>query len=267
MTGKLLVFLSLLFYSAPLWAGPLPTKESLRYRISYSDWITLGFSEMSILGPCKEQPDCLHFSTLATSAPWLDSIFRVNDRIESRWDLKNRRSLWHHKDLQEGKLFKEYFVSFDYHKNLGQWEQVGYAKGTTGGASVGTTTDLPVELQDPLSAVFYARSHPLAGQVGMSFEFDVFDDLKLSRIKMDILAEEEVALEINGQKRVYMAHKIQPHYQTTGLFQRTSGKLYIWVMKDPPRLPLKFLAEVAVGSIRVELVEAEPLPDSGEGLE
>lgn len=261
--GLLLCLILLAWFPLTGWAEepPLPKREFLRYRISYSAWMTLGFSTLSIDGPCPAQPHCLQLSTRATSAEWLEYMFKIDDRVVSHWDTDQRRTLFSHKDLNEGKTHKEYLAHFDYEADQVTWEQKGYSKNTTEGMEQGQLKELPPELQDPLSAVFFARSHLLAGQPGMSFTFSVFDDLKISQIKMDILAEEEVTLEINGEKRTYMAHKIRPHYTTSGLFERAGRKLFIWVMKDRPRIPLKFRAEIAVGSILVELVEARPLPE------
>ncbi|OGH00371.1 MAG: hypothetical protein A2600_10455 [Candidatus Lambdaproteobacteria bacterium RIFOXYD1_FULL_56_27] len=251
----------LLVWGQPLVAKPLPQPERLLYRISLGGWLTLGYAEVKNKGPCPQTPHCLSFEARAWNDGWAHSVYPVDDLVQTEWDPVLRHTLWHKKKQQEGRIDQEYEVHFDYQSGQAQWTQRGFSANTSGGLDQGTTKGLIPELQDPLSAIFYARSYPVEGKPGMKFKIGAFDDLKVSQIEMSILQEQTLVHEVNGESREFQTQLIQPQYEGSGMFQRSDRKLFMWVSKGASRVTLKFQAEIAVGSIWAELIEADPLID------
>ena len=238
---------------------PLPNHERLLYRISFSGWLTLGFAEMRIKGKVKEQGiECYLFETRTWAADWLKGVYPVDDLILSHWDPAKRRSLWHKKRLKEGRLDQEYEVLFDYNKQIAHWKQRGFSKNTTGDRAAGETIT-PASLQDPLSTLYLARSW--AGEVkrGIFFSLQVFDDLKIGSIEMEIGKEQTLQVKINGEKSSQQVFMIEPKMKGTGLFKRRGERLFIWVQQGGKRLPLRIQSEIPIGNIRAELIEMEPV--------
>ncbi len=244
---------------------PLPNPERLLYRISCSGWLTLGFAEMRIKGRTQEQGvDCYVFETRTWAADWLKGIYPVDDLIQSHWDPKKRRTLWHYKRIKEGRLDQEYEVRFDYPKQTAYWKQRGFSPPTTKNQATGEIP-IPPSLQDPLSTLYLARSWQGEVVSGLQFNLQVFDDLKIASIAMEIGKKEELKVKINRQKTTRKVYQIEPHMEGTGLFKRKGERLFIWVEQTGKRLPVRIQSDIPIGSIRAELIEVSPTDFNSPG--
>ena len=254
----LIAFL-LILLPLSLSSGPLPLKERLLYRITYSGWLTLGYAEMRILGQTQTQGvQCYELETKTWAADWLSEIYPVDDLIQSHWDPALRRSLWHSKRIHEGKIQQSYVVTFDYKKKLARWKQKGFSPQTSGNRAEGVTPRIPNIFQDPLSSVYFARTWGGESKPGMKFNLEVFDDLGIANIEMEVLNNEKIDLRLQGRRVTLDAQRIEPRFSSTGLFHRRSNRLFLWVGRGKQRLPLRIVSEIAIGSIKAELIEAQP---------
>ncbi|MDX2471975.1 MAG: DUF3108 domain-containing protein [SAR324 cluster bacterium] len=230
--------------------------EKLKYEVSFSGLMTLGYAEMSIEGETQIRGQkCLVFQTKTWATPFLQRIYTVDDRITSHWNPVLKRTLWQEKIIHEGTFYREYQADFNYKLKVVSWTQKGYSVNTTGGESQGVTTNLPSQIQDALSSVYFSRTHELQGKPGLKFELAAFDDLKIAKIKMEIIRIEDLALVINGKSQTFSAQVIEPKYSTTGLF-RAKGRLFLWVTNDKNKIPLQIISEIPIGSVKARLIEA-----------
>ncbi len=238
-------------------SASLQIGERLKYEVSFSGLMTLGYAEMSITDEVEvREKKCLVFKTKTWATPFLQRFYTVDDRITSHWDKKLKRTMWQEKIIHEGSFYREYQADLNYEKREATWSQKGYSPNTTGGKSQGVTKGLPSQIQDALSAVYFSRAHELQGKPGLKFELDAFDDLRISKIQMEILRIEKLTLQINGKPKTFSAQVIEPKYSTTGLF-RSKGRLFLWVTNDAFKLPLQIVSEIPIGSVKARLIEAE----------
>lgn len=239
----------------------LPRKERLLYKVSYAQAITLGFADMVIDGDTTDHGTrALVFKSSAWNASWMRSLLKVDIKVESHWDPIKRRSLWHMKDILQNDVVQDLEARFNYQTRKALWKQTGYKKGKDPLPSEGLISEIPLDLQDPLSVAYFARSYPKDGEPGMKFSLVTFDDMKLSSIEMTVHKREEISMNINGKRRNFPTLLVEPKFKGTGLFKRksTNRKLYMWVHDAPGRQLLRMKAEIAVGSIWMDLIEADP---------
>lgn len=228
--------------------------------------MTIGYSTMSIVGtiPC-EKINCLIFLSTAKSTSIINTVFPVDDRITSFWNPVLKQPIWAEKNLNEGKFHKKYEVTFDHKANKAEWK-LDQISGNSKKLGIlnkeakwkykkGTTENLPNNFQDILSAVYFMRSYNAKRDIGKYYEINLFDDLKISILKMKILKLEKLNLNVNGEQKNYPALLTKPFFQTSGIF-RSAGDILIWISDDSRRIPLKIQANIPyVGNIIVELIE------------
>ena len=265
-----------IFASTSLWAAPSNSKldslpyngsfqigEQLHYEVHWT-YFKAGYAYMRVLEKKKYKGrDCLVLRSGARSIGFLGKIFRVNDRITSYWDFAAKRTLYSKKDLREGNYFRHAQVYFDHRKRSAKWslryfsgnaKELGKKnKSAKWKKKEGLYKDLPLQIHDMLSAVYYNRSSSQQGKAGDVFYVDVLDDDKLVKMKMEILREEIFPIKINGVEKKIAAFVVRPHITSTGVF-RVKGKVLIWISKDRHRFPLLIKAEAPVlGHVYVKL--------------
>ncbi len=260
MKLRLLVVV-LCFLPLAALGGELPQKERLLYEVTFSHWMSLGFAEMNIQGMAeRNQTPVMVFVTKAWNAEWMHGVYPVDITVSSQWDPAQRRSLWHQKKILQDKLQQQLEVSFDYKTKTATWTQDGYKHDDQPYPPQGVMQNIPLDLQDPLSVAYFARSYPGGAAPDMKFGLVTFDDLKLSGIEMSILSREEIELTINGKTRKLPALLVEPKFAGTGLFKRkqTGNRLLMWIHDAPGRQLLRMKSEIAVGNIWMDLKEADP---------
>ncbi|HMW07012.1 MAG TPA: DUF3108 domain-containing protein [Leptospiraceae bacterium] len=259
------VILILFCISLSLHAEAFTVGEVLKYNISL--WgITVGYSTMSVSGKTLVNgEECFIFETKAEGTPFINRIFKVDDRIKSIWNIPRKLPVYSEKKLHEGFYKRNHSIVFDLKKKTAHWEQNQFS-GNTDKAGVqkqgakwvekeGDYANLPSEFQDILSAIYYQREYKAQVEVGKSFSISLFDDLKLTEMKIQILREEKLELKINGEEKEIDTIVVQPFIKTTGIF-RSKGNIYIWISNDSKRMPVKITADIPfAGHVTVLLKE------------
>ncbi len=255
-------FLFSFFFTFNLFSESFGLGENLKYEISLLG-ITVGYSTMKVVGMTRcEKDDCIIFETRAFGTDWLNRFFKVDDRIVSFWNTKKKMPVYSEKKLHEGFFKRTHIVKFDLQKRTAHFERTSYSGNNEKGEErkdakwtekTGDVLNLPNEFQDILSAIYYQREYKSNPEIGKSFGIQLFDDLKLTEMKVTILKKEKIELNINSQKKEYDTILVQPFIKTTGIF-RSKGNIFIWISDDEKRIPLKITADLPVaGHITVQL--------------
>ncbi|MBE7413464.1 MAG: DUF3108 domain-containing protein [Leptospiraceae bacterium] len=248
-----------------LSAEPFQVGELLRYKIVWK-FMTVGYSTMGVPGtiPCGKY-NCYIFLSTAKGTSFIDKFFPVEDRITSFWIPELKKPVWTEKNLNEGNFHKKYNAAFHLKEKKATWtlEQISgnsnrpkiKRKDAVWKYKHGTTYSLPDDFQDILSAVYYMRGFDTKKDLGQSFEIQLFDDLKLSVLKVKIIKQEELKLVVNGKTKIYNSIATEPYFHTSGVFQ-SAGNIRLWISTDYRRIPLRIQAKIPyIGSILVELEE------------
>jgi Protein of unknown function (DUF3108) len=117
---------------------------------------------------------------------------------------------------------------------------------TTGGSTV--TLPLARDARDPISAVFYVRTLPLAA--GAHVVLPLTDNGRRSALDLTVVGTESIV----AAGRTWQALKLAP--RITGRVERqTPLAITTWLSADARRIPLVFEVTGGFGTVRGELKE------------
>jgi hypothetical protein len=251
-----------IFYILPVFAESFQPEEFLKYKITWG-YFDVGTSSLSVSKKesCNGIP-CFRFVSQAQSNGFLGSLYVVNDTIKSEFDILNERTITSVKKFHEGSYHREYTAEFDVKSQTANWWQrklIGSLKNSESNPDwkpkSGTTKSVPVHTFDILSAIYYTRSYGGPNQVGVFYEFTVYDDLELVPLRMNLLKKETLTMEINSKVYNIPVILAMPVISTSGMF-RSGGKVWIWVTDDSQRVPVKMRAMIPViGSVDIDLID------------
>ena len=260
---------SFLFFQ-PLFASPekpyngaFQTGEQLHYTVHWTYFLA-GYAYMRIVSKINYKGiECLNLQSGARSVGFLGGLFRVRDKITSYWDFNGSRTLYGEKNIKEGNYLRRSITYFYPESRSAKWEEKVFSgntkrigkkkKNAKWEHSKGVSKELPLQIHDMLSAIYFNRSSSKEGKVGDSFHIDVLDDGKRVKLKMEILREETLPIKINGKKEKMPSFVVRPHITTEGTF-RFKGKVLIWISNNRHRWPLLIKAATkGLGHIYVKL--------------
>jgi len=210
--------------------------EKLTFIIRYGP-IKAGTAIMSI-------PDTVHVRGIpcyrivseAFSNKFFSTFYRVRDKTESHTDMKGIFS-WHfEKHLREGKYHADRYVDFDHFKNIA-------IRGED-------TLDVPLYVQDVLSALYFVRTQNLV--VGQPISVDNYSDNKLYPLEVKVHRRERIRIRAGEFDCIV----VEPILKASGIFEH-KGRLWVWLTNDEQKVPVKMSSKVIIGSIVAELVKME----------
>lgn len=219
---------------------PFQVGEELRYDIS---WGFIPAGEGTIQIPDLSRKDgAFHIVTTARSNAFVDTFYKVRNRIETFLDVSNDCSVGYKKIQHEGTHNRDVNLIFDHDNN-----QVTLMKN----GEVKNTLRVPAGIHDPLSAIYYLRTvtdwenEPV---------LNVTDGNKTYQVRVRILGKEDVETPIGFFKTI----KVEPVVDDMEIIfdKKKNGKLYIWLTDDEKKVPVKMKSELAIGAIQALLTEA-----------
>lgn len=216
--------------------------EDLQFDINYG-FINAGSAHMRVLDLVEwEGRPCYYIQTQAHSNSFFDSIFPVNDTVESIIDRVGLCS-WHfEKRLREGSYSSDRIYTFDQINQYTVYE--------------GDTLEIPAFVQDVLSAFYYVRTLDL--KIGESIFIDNFTRGKTAQLEVRVLRKEKIEVPAGEFDCIV----VEPLLQAAGVF-RHEGRLTVWLTDDRLKMPVLMRSKVLVGAINAELTnfrlgEVEP---------
>lgn len=210
--------------------------ERLTYRVHYG-WLNAGEASFevhkkSILHNGRE---CYQLLGSGRSASSFDWFFRVRDYYTTYVDKQTLLPLYYIRKVEEGGYKFSDTVSFDF--------------STKTVKSTRKTTAIPINIQDVLSALYYARcldfENALSGDV---FKIPIFLDDEIYDLGVKVIGKEKLKL----GNAVFNTIKLQPILVEGRVFKE-SNTMEIWVSDDENKIPLKVKSPVIVGSVEADL--------------
>lgn len=117
------------------------------------------------------------------------------------------------------------------------------------------TVDVPIGIQDLVSAYYYARSIDLDSyKIGDVLSFKAFVDGQVEPIRIKYIGKTT----INIKSGKYRCFKFQPIVQSGRVFSDPDD-LIVYISDDKNKIPVLIEAKVIVGSVKLELTKAERL--------
>jgi hypothetical protein len=225
-------------------AAPFSPGERLEFELRW-EFVPAGRATLAVMPPTEiDGKPVRHFVMTARTNRFLDTFYKVRDRIESFVDPGMNHSLFYKKRQREGKTRRDVEVRFD-------WEA-----GTAHYANFGKPRD-PLPLKpgtfDPLSAFYFARTLPL--KPDMVVERPVTDGKKNVIGRLAVATRETIT--VKGKR--YDTYRLAPDLKHVGgVFEKTEDAgMDVWVTADARRIPVRIQSSVVVGDFVAELISAE----------
>lgn len=215
--------------------------EYLKYRIHYGI-IDAGIAELMVKDVThKNGREVYHMVGKGRSTGMAEWFFKTRDTYESYIDTKSILPWEFVRDVNEGGYIIKRHVLFDHHQNTAK----DLLERTPKDYSV------PTNVQDILSAFYYARCADTEDmKPGDVLPIEIFMDHEVFPFQLKFLGTENMKTEW-GEIR---CKKLIPVVQEGRVFREEEG-LTLWVTDDANKIPIRLEAKLAVGSIKMDLMD------------
>jgi hypothetical protein len=214
--------------------------EKITFEVRWS-FIVAGEATLEVMpDEYLDGTPALHFVYTAKTTPFIDSFYKVRDRIESWTDTGINHSLLY-KKRHEGKSVKEIIVQFD-------WNKLEASQIKNGNMT--DTVIIEENTFDPLS-VFYAF------RVGKPDEnncikTNLTDGKKIIKSNARMVKKQRITIADKSYDTILVEPEIEG---ISGVFKKTKkSKMQIWITDDNQRIPVRIKSRVTVGSFIADLI-------------
>ncbi len=223
---------------------PFAPGERLTFALSWSS-IPAGEAVMEVLSmkTINGEP-AYHFRLTAESNAFVDTFYKVRDRIDAFVAADMSRTVHFAQKKHEGSTRKNVSVEFDWDNTTAQYTD-------------DKRTKKPIEIKpgtfDPLSVFYYSRTVDLReNRIMMT---PVTDGVKCVQGMARVVGRQTISV----PGGTYDTLVIEPDLrQVGGVFEKKkNAKITLWVTADERRLPVKIASQVAIGSFTGELVSVK----------
>lgn len=215
--------------------------EYLKYRIHYGI-VNAGVAELTVAGKTERNDrPVYHMVGKGRSVGMAEWFFKTRDRYETYMDTEAMVPWEFIRDVDEGGYTIKRHLIFDQYKN----EARDLEKSAT------HTYQVPPNAQDMLSTFYYARCLKTEDlKPGETIPVDMFLDHEDFSFKLKYLGREYIKTEWGK----VLCKKLIPVVQEGRVFKDQEG-LTLWVTDDENKIPVRLEAELAVGSIKMDLMD------------
>lgn len=215
--------------------------EYLKYRIHYGI-IDAGVAELRVAGKTERSGrPVYHMVGTGRSVGMAEWFFPTRDRYETFMDTKAMIPWEFIRDVDEGGYIIKRHLIFDHHSDEARDLEVSSSK----------TYEIADNAQDMLSTFYYARCLKTEDlKVGEMIPVEMFLDHEYFTFKLKFLGTEYV----NTKMGKVRCKKLVPVVQEGRVFRDEEG-LLLWVTDDQNKIPVRLQAELAVGSIKMDLID------------
>ncbi|MFW5974703.1 MAG: DUF3108 domain-containing protein [Bacteroidota bacterium] len=219
--------------------------ESLKYRVYYQSKVTgkltagIGHLEVHPADTLFDNRSVYHIKGYGRTKGVINWFIKVREHFESFIDKEALVPHFFYRDTREGNYYKEDKVRFDFHDlKARSWYD---------------TTSITEQTQDILSAFYYARNFDFDSITkGDRFHVDYFLDDSLYISAIEFIGYEIIETDYG----TFRCLGFKPKVSVGQVFKEPYPGV-LWVTDDKNRLPLLAETEVFVGSVKLELIDAE----------
>lgn len=222
--------------------------EKLTFRIHYG-WMDAGEATMEVEEKeyYHEGRKVYHIIGKGYTTGAFDWFFKVRDTYETYIDEEALIPWVFLRDVDEGGYLTKHKQIFNHRAQ--KVIVTDYVKNKV------STHDIPMNIQDLLSAYYYARCLNYQNiKPGDTVEVVTFFDHEIFPLKVQFAGRETLATSLGKIPCL----KFHPMLQTGRIF-KTQQDMAVWFSDDNNHIPVRAEAKILVGSIRADLKKAEGL--------
>ncbi len=227
------------------------TGEWLKFKMSYSNWFKAGEATLKVNEGVINDKSVFHVVGKGKTTGPIKWFFKVKDRYESYFDKQTGLPYKFIRDVNEGGHTKKIEIDFD------QVNQKAHINDKKHNKSF--IVDTRPNIQDMVSAYYYLRNKIKVDSLKPGDEFitDMFFDKENFGFKLKYLGEEVIRTKFGKVKTL----KFRPYVMAGRVFKEEES-LTLWVSNDKNRIPLRIKADLAIGSLRADLIAFKGLKHS-----
>ena len=220
---------------------PFKAGEWFEFRIHYgffnASYATLELSQDTLNGI-----PVLHSKGYGKTTGLARWFFKLEDHYDSYFDEKEIIPYWFIRDIYEGGYTKNLEINFDHNQNLAHVNDLKNKKKQT--------FKITDSAQDLISAFYYLRAFYPKNKLkpNEAFSINMFFDKENYVFKMKFLGKEN----LNTKFGKIQCMKFRPYVQSGRVF-REQESVSLWITDDGNKIPIRLQADLAIGSIKVDL--------------
>jgi hypothetical protein len=211
--------------------------ERLEFEVSYG-WIDAGEAIIEITEEKKSIAgrDVLHVVGKGNSMGTFNWFFKVRDTYETYLDADGIFPWIFVRDIEEGGFKMKQYYTFDQFKRKVKTKK-------------GKQFDVPVGVQDMISAFYYARTFDFSdAKPNQVYEMHIFIDNELWPLRIRYLKKERIKVD----KGTYDCMVFVPVVQEGRIFKKEEDMM-VWVTDDENKIPIQAKSKILVGSVTMEI--------------
>lgn len=216
--------------------------EKLTFRVAFNSAltgsITGGKATLEIKDDIKmiDNRSTYHVIGEGKTTGFIEFFYKVHDRFESYFD--------------QDALIAKQFIRRTRENNYKKDDLVIFRQGDKLAVSLSKVMKVPANIQDVISAFYYARTLDISNlKPGGTFEIPFFLDDSVYHSRVIFKGRETISTKLG----TFRCIAFQPMVATGYAFD-DPYPITIWITDDANRLPLRIDSEQSVGRARVELV-------------
>ena len=229
--------------------------EWFKFEMSYSGFLKAGNATLSLKDKTLEGKQVHHVVGKGWTTGPVKWLFKVKDRYESYFDKETGAPYKFIRKIDEGGHTKDIEIKFDHENKTAEV----YNKKKKRTRTITTEQDV----QDMVSMYYHLRNSIdiQSLEKGDEIKTNMFFDEDNYGFKLRYLGRETIEVDINGSEVKVKTIKFRPYVMAGRVFKEEES-LTLWVSADKNKIPLKIKADLAVGSLRADLVEFKGLKHS-----
>ena len=221
--------------------------EWFKFEMSYSGFLKAGNATLSVNDSRLDGKEVYHVVGKGWTTGAIKWFFKVKDRYESYFDKESGAPYKFIRKIDEGGHTKDIEIDFNHEQRKAIVNNKKKKKVKT----ITTAQDV----QDMVSMYYHLRNTiDIASlEVGDEIKTNMFFDEENYGFKLKYLGKETIEVDINGSDIKVKSLKFRPYVMAGRVFKEEES-LTLWVSADKNKMPLKIKADLAVGSLRADLV-------------
>ncbi len=231
--------------------------EWFEFEMSYSRLVKAGTATLVVKETKLKGKPVFHVIGKGWTTGAINWFFKVKDRYESYFDKETGVPYKFIRKIDEGGHTKDIEIEFDHDDQ----KAIVHNKKHKTVKTIVTEADV----QDMVSAFYYLRNNYDTETIkpGDVVELNMFFDEENYGFRLKYLGRETIKVDVNGTTVKVKTLKFRPYVMAGRVFKEEES-LTLWVSADKNKIPLKIKADLAVGSLRADLVAFKGLKHSFE---
>ncbi|WP_179343257.1 DUF3108 domain-containing protein [Winogradskyella ursingii] len=222
--------------------------EWFEFRMSYSGWFKAGEATLKVDEKELNGKKVYHVVGKGKTTGLANAFFKVRDRYESYFDKETGAPYKFIRKIDEGGHTKDIEIDFKHRERKAVVNNKKHKEVKT----IATEQDV----QDMVSMYYYLRNNIDIATLreGDEIKTNMFFDEENYGFKLKYLGKETINVDVNGSDVKVNTLRFRPYVMAGRVFKEEES-LTLWVSADKNKIPLKIKADLAVGSLRADLVK------------